>query len=403
MSLYHTTGVLAQCVPYGFQKNQNILCQSDDSIQTSTVNYTIRSNMDYEEILLNAEAVRQTGILPLLKSCPPDDKAFLEELVQGKTANAVWVAESTRLVSEFYGGSYTSSASEAGILCGSFYDDFVYENYTSLPDTPSLQAVRTAYADLLGDFDARTASPSETILKLQDLRDKICDNVSYTLAPGKTPSGTDHAAWFLLENRKGYCEHYATAGTVLARMAGVPARYCEGYMINCSDSGTLTESTAEDGSIAQAPCTSCGLNGGALKAEGEYPAVIACNITNGSMPHITNRIGDADIPYITHCGSGKSAERFITNIKDGTRIIFKYFAFQVPVTLTVRTRAAGNGCFEVKVGDVEQGLIKLPETETWTESCLAINGAGDRALEICYHGDGTAELLTISFQPSNKE
>ena len=160
---------------------------------------------------------------------------------------------------------------------------------------------------------------------------------------------------------------------------------------------------AEDGSIAQAPCTSCGLNGGALKAEGEYPAVIACNITNGRMPHITNRIGDADIPYITHCGSGKSAERFITNIKDGTRIIFKYFAFHVPITLTVRTRAAGNGCFEVKVGDVEQGLIKLPETKTWTESCLTISGAGDRALEICYHGDGTAELLTISFQPSNKE
>ncbi len=251
MSLYHTTGVLAQCVPYGFQKNQDILCQPDDNMQTSTTDYTIQGHMDYEAILSDADAVKKIPIQGLFTSLYGSDDIDLLREVMGSKKPSVWVSEKSRLMKEFYEiGTFDSRAAEAGILCGSFYDDFVYENYTSLPDTPSLQAVRTAYADLLGDFDARTASPSETILKLQDLRDKICDNVSYTLAPGKTPSGTDHAAWFLLENRKGYCEHYATAGTVLARMAGVPARYCEGYMINCSDSGTLTESAAEDGSIA---------------------------------------------------------------------------------------------------------------------------------------------------------
>ncbi len=237
MALYHTTGILSQCVPYGFQKNKNILCQPDDHIQTNTGTYTIQGHTDYEAILSDTDAVYQIDILELPERCDPELFPTLPPLHD----TLVWISGSS---------AWDSRAAEAGILCGSFYDDFVYENYTSLPDTPSLQAVRTAYAALLADFDARTASPSETILKLQDIRDKICENVSYTLAPGKTPSGTDHTAWFLLENRKGYCEHYATAGTVLARMAGVPARYCEGYMLDCSRPGTLAKSTAEDGSTA---------------------------------------------------------------------------------------------------------------------------------------------------------
>ena len=40
-----------------------------------------------------------------------------------------------------------------------------------------------------------------------------------------------------------------------------------------------------DGSIPQVEITSCGLNGKPLHGTGTYPAVIACNITNGHMPH----------------------------------------------------------------------------------------------------------------------
>ena len=36
----------------------------------------------------------------------------------------------------------------------------------------------------------------------------------------------------------------------------------------------------ENGNIAQVPMTSCGLNGGPLKGEGEYPAYIACHLFN---------------------------------------------------------------------------------------------------------------------------
>lgn len=77
----------------------------------------------------------------------------------------------------------------------------------------------------------------------------------------------------------------------------------------------------EDGSIPQAEMTSCGLNDGPLSAEGIYPAVIACNLTNGHMPHGSNSVFQISFPNVTH----KGQERFIAEIEDNTLIGYKYF------------------------------------------------------------------------------
>lgn len=44
--------------------------------------------------------------------------------------------------------------------------------------------------------------------------------------PGRTP-----LAHFLLEERKGHCEYFATATALLLRHAGIPTRYAVGYMV----------------------------------------------------------------------------------------------------------------------------------------------------------------------------
>lgn len=150
-----------------------------------------------------------------------------------------------------------------------------------------------------------------------------------------------------------------------------------------------------DGTIRQAEYTSCGLNGGPLVAEGTYPAAIACNITNGAMPHATNRILNADIPYITHTGEGETAQRFITNIKAGTRIVFKYFTFEKPVKLSLICR--GIGQFSVWVGGDEQGCAIIPSGEEWAETAICLDVAGIATLELRYEGDSAAELLSIRF------
>lgn len=154
-----------------------------------------------------------------------------------------------------------------------------------------------------------------------------------------------------------------------------------------------------DGSIPQVAVTSCGLNGGPLRADGEYPAVIACNITNGRMPHATNRIVNADIPFVTHGNN----ERYITGIKQGTMIGFKYFTVDGPVTLTVKLRGAGKGDFEVSIGSDPAGSIPVILQDKWQEYPLRIDADGKKALYFIWKGEGQAEFLSLCFSPVEKK
>lgn len=56
----------------------------------------------------------------------------------------------------------------------------------------------------------------------------------YTLSPGKVPGDKDFITWFLTENRRGYCMHFASAGVMMLREAGISARYAEGYSVPAS-------------------------------------------------------------------------------------------------------------------------------------------------------------------------
>jgi hypothetical protein len=66
----------------------------------------------------------------------------------------------------------------------------------------------------------------------ESIRSYFEANVPYTLRPGATPWKQDFVNYFLTENKKGYCAHFASAGTLILREMGIPARYCEGYAIS---------------------------------------------------------------------------------------------------------------------------------------------------------------------------
>ena len=125
------------------------------------------------------------------------------------------------------------------------YEDFVYENYLLLPNTAEISEVRSSYSQYLG-YDSRNMTAAEKLALLDRLRAEVASNVTYTLNPGRTPNNRDFVNYFLLENKKGYCTHYATAGVVLARMAGIPARYATGYVIVGNDFNDSNKSS--DGS-----------------------------------------------------------------------------------------------------------------------------------------------------------
>lgn len=119
------------------------------------------------------------------------------------------------------------------------YRDFVYENYLQIPDTDDIDEVRREFADILDS--AHSSDKQSQIALLTALRDKVSSMTQYSLNPGRTPATRDFVNYFLLENHKGYCTHYATSGVILARMAGIPARYATGYVIVGDDFNESTQ------------------------------------------------------------------------------------------------------------------------------------------------------------------
>lgn len=82
------------------------------------------------------------------------------------------------------------------------------------------------------------------------LRGYFQENIPYTIRPGATPYQKDFINYFLTENRKGYCAHFASAAALVFRKMGYLTRYVEGYVIdpaNISQDGTvLAEEKQED-------------------------------------------------------------------------------------------------------------------------------------------------------------
>ncbi|MDE6021498.1 MAG: transglutaminase-like domain-containing protein [Ruminococcus sp.] len=123
------------------------------------------------------------------------------------------------------------------------YRQFVYNNYASSVHSEALEEV---YESL--PYDLYEAAQSDNKLEILGAIRHYLDNTSkYTLSPGETPSTRDFINYFLLENNKGYCMHFATAGTVIARYFGIPSRYCEGYVVSADLTEDCTEN--EDGFI----------------------------------------------------------------------------------------------------------------------------------------------------------
>ena len=152
---------------------------------------------------------------------------------------------------------------------------------------------------------------------------------------------------------------------------------------------------AGDGSIAQVELTSCGLNGGALRAEGSYPAVIACNITNGHMPHGSNKIYTESFPNCTNVGE----DRFIAEIGDGAVIGYKYFDFSGEVNFTVTARSAKGGSFEIsdRLDGAPKAVVKISPSEEWTDFSAVLDmGKGVSPLFLKFKGEN-AELKEMAF------
>ena len=74
-----------------------------------------------------------------------------------------------------------------------------------------------------------TAETQDELAKATALRDYLRQNYRYTLKPASPPSGQSALDFFLFDSREGFCQHYAQALVVLARLAGLHARLALGF------------------------------------------------------------------------------------------------------------------------------------------------------------------------------
>ncbi len=95
--------------------------------------------------------------------------------------------------------------------------------------------LRQQFVALPGGFNQRTAElvagwrarGLDEAALVREALERFNREFTYSLAP--PPLGRDSVDDFLFETREGYCEHFASAFTVMMRMAGIPARVVTGY------------------------------------------------------------------------------------------------------------------------------------------------------------------------------
>ena len=161
------------------------------------------------------------------------------------------------------------------------------------------------------------------------------------------------------------------------------------------------------GRIPQVEVTSCGLNGGPLPAEGNWPAAIACQLygaDQASMLDFRNVVRNT-VPFITETGTGSpSPQQFICNIQGGTVAGYKYFVFSAAlavVTLWLRGTMAGalRLCLDAPdAPPAAQSPLELAAAD-WQPVTLTLPSlpTGTHSLYFCFDGAGRCDFLRFTF------
>ncbi len=85
----------------------------------------------------------------------------------------------------------------------------------------------------MGFFTGEVTEKTHNINRL--VLEPLWENNRYSLDLEELPEGKDCVEYFMFEQHKGYCAHFASAATLLFRMNGIPARYASGYLVLPSD------------------------------------------------------------------------------------------------------------------------------------------------------------------------
>lgn len=148
-----------------------------------------------------------------------------------------------------------------------------------------------------------------------------------------------------------------------------------------------------DGSIKQIEPTSCGLNGGPLRAKGTYEARIACVLKSpkGCKFYGVFREPYSIHPYFTQTGKDREekGDQYIKNMRNGAVAGFRYFEFDGTET-KISVKGRGKGSFTVTDGKNTVAAVPVGGSAE-----LKIS-AGVHLLFFTYNGSDAADFICFT-------
>jgi hypothetical protein len=187
--------------------------------------HTIRMLQAGEDIVFFAgEPLRNTlstrarlTTVPLAQGQPPSSGGER----QGTMVSMLQSLRSLRRNQSYTVVSLVSGATTQQLRnAGTDYPDWVRDRYLQLPRTVP-ERVRALAREVVKG----ATIPYDQAVAIQEYLRRITYD-QYINAP---PAGRDVVDWFLFENRRGYCDYYASAMAVMCRILGIPARISQGY------------------------------------------------------------------------------------------------------------------------------------------------------------------------------
>lgn len=134
-----------------------------------------------------------------------------------------------------------------------WYNRYAYEKYTNMPnelgicirnfvsDKQQLQAYYDefhmlssllVYDNYETSVDYSGYGNEERMKAAEYVAAVFQGGYEYSKKPDKLKSGEDPVEYFIAHGKKGYCVHFASAGVLILRYLGIPARYVSGYRVD---------------------------------------------------------------------------------------------------------------------------------------------------------------------------
>lgn len=112
--------------------------------------------------------------------------------------------------------------------------------YLELPAMPALETNVMHFDETLHRAIYQRGDEMNDAHVIALIRETLSTRLTYSLEASSPADSEEFVGWFLHEG-KGYCTFFATAMTVLAREANIPARYVEGFLVPATKPGAVQQ------------------------------------------------------------------------------------------------------------------------------------------------------------------